>query len=73
MARTSRVRRRLNVVDSTPDRHAPQEPPAQEPPATDSEAPQPSDADPDLDAISTGMSVLLRAALRLMRSYSDKR
>ena len=37
------------------------------------EASQPIGAGPDLDAISTGMSLLLHLALRLMPSYSDKR
>jgi hypothetical protein len=69
MTRTSRARR-LNVVEPTPDRHEPQEPPAQEPPVGDSEVPQPDGAvDPDLHAISTGMSLLLHLALRLMRSH----
>ena len=56
---------------SNPAPHEVQEPSST--PAGDGEVPQPDGADPDLDAISTGMSVLLRAALRLMRSYSDKR
>src|SRR6516165_2343539 len=43
--------------------------PAEEPPAANSEVPQPDSANPaDLDAALTGMSVLLRVALRLMKS-----
>ena len=53
---TSRVRRRLTVVEPTPDWHEPQKPPA----VADSEIPQPDSADPDIDAVSTGMSVMLR-------------
>ena len=64
MTRTSRVRR-LNVVEPSPAPHEPQKPPA-----ADSEVPQPDSADQaDLDAALSGMSVLLRVALRLMRSY----
>jgi hypothetical protein len=52
-----------------PDQHEPQEPPA-----ADSEVPQPHSTDPtDLDAALSGMSVLLRVALRLMRSYPARR
>ena len=68
MIRTSRLRR-LHVVEPSPLQHEPKEPP-REPPAGDSEASQPDSADPDIDAISTGMSLLLRLALRLMKSYN---
>jgi hypothetical protein len=81
MPRTSRLRRRLHVVEPKPDWHGPGvclpvQLPIQEPtPVGDSEVPQPPDgaddadqAADDLDAISTGMSLLLRVALRLMRS-----
>jgi hypothetical protein len=74
MAGTSRVRRRLHVVESIPDQHnaSPQEPSST--PAGSDEAPQLDSADQaGLDAALTGMSLLLHAALRLMRSYSDKR
>jgi hypothetical protein len=67
MTRTSRARR-LHVVESIPDRHETQEP-SSSTPAGDNEAPQPDGADQaDLDAISTGMSLLLHVALRLMKS-----
>jgi hypothetical protein len=64
---TSRVRRRLHVVESIPDRRETQEPST---PAGSGDAPQPdSSADQaDLDAALTGMSLLLHAALRLMKS-----
>jgi hypothetical protein len=75
---TSRVRR-LHVVETIPNRHADTH---ETTPARDSEIPQPDsdgkfrvnaeygDADPmDIDATLSGMSVLLRCALRLMRSY----
>jgi hypothetical protein len=66
MSRTSRLRRQLNVVESIPNQHEPQELPVQELPAQE---PTPvNDGDPDIDAISTGMTVMLRIALRLMRS-----
>ena len=66
MAGTSRVRRRLNVVESIPERHETQEPST---PAARS-GPQPDSADQaDLDTALTGMSLLLHVALRLMRSY----
>ena len=72
---TSRVRRRLNVV-APPNRHesTPHESPEPSPPAESSEAPQPDNADPDsaypdIDAVSTGMALLLHLALRLMKSY----
>jgi hypothetical protein len=69
MVGTSRVRRRLTVVEPNPDRHE-----LQEPPAVSSEVPQPDSADQvDLDAVSTGMSTLLRMALRLMKSYGTGR
>ena len=43
--------------------------PAEEPPAANSEVLQPDSANPaDLDAALTRMSVLLRVALRLMKS-----
>ena len=62
---TSRVRR-LYVVEPSPAPHESQEPPA----IANSEVPQPDSADQaDLDAVSTGMSTLLRCALRLMKSY----
>ena len=71
MTRTSRARH-LNIVEPSPHRHGTdtQEPPAQEPPAEISEVPQPDSAadQADLDAALTGMSVLLRVALRLMKS-----
>jgi hypothetical protein len=63
MTRTSRARRRLNVVELNPAPHE-----TQKPPATDGEAPQPDNADPDMDAALAGMSALLRLALRLMKS-----
>jgi hypothetical protein len=63
MSRTSRLRR-LHVVEPIPipnRRHEPPNPPAQEPTPV-------NDGDPDIDARSTGMVMLLRTALRLMRS-----
>jgi hypothetical protein len=83
MTRTSRARTSeasLNVVEPTPNQHEHQEPPAQEPPAVveNNEAPpQPDgagDASPDIDAAMlqrsmAGMAMLLRVALRLMKSY----
>jgi hypothetical protein len=71
MKRTSRVRRRLNVVELNPASHELRKPPAEEPtPATDSEVSQPdSDEQAGLDAASTGMALLLRLTLRFMRSY----
>jgi hypothetical protein len=63
MTRTSRLRR-LHVVEPSPH---PAEP--QEPPATDSEVPSPDSSQADLDAALAGMSLLLRVALRLMRSH----
>jgi hypothetical protein len=52
--------------ESIPDRRSAG---AQEPLTVDSEVPQPDGADPgDLDAALTGMSTLLRVALRLMKS-----
>jgi hypothetical protein len=67
MTGTSRVRR-LHVVEPSPDQHEPQESP-REPSAGDNEAPLPDGTDAaDLDAALTGMSVLLRVALRLMKS-----
>ena len=58
---TSRVRELI------PDRRSAD---AQEPSAVNSGVPQPDSAgQADLDAVSTGMSTLLRCALRLMKSY----
>ena len=79
MTRTSRARRQLHVVEPSPAPHEPQEP-SSPTPASDSEVPQPDsgkfrvnseygDADPDLDAALTGMSLLLHLALRLMKSH----
>jgi hypothetical protein len=64
MSRTSRLRR-LHVVEPSPDPHEPPNPPAQELPAQE---PSVNDGDPDIDARSTGMVMLLRTALRLMKS-----
>jgi hypothetical protein len=64
---TTRVRRRLNVVEPYPAAHEAQEPST---PATDSGTPQPDSADQEgLDAASTGMALLLRLTLHFMRSY----
>jgi hypothetical protein len=69
MTRTSRARRRLHVVEPSPLQHEPQEPSPREPPAEDSEVSLPDSADAaDLDAALTGMSLLLRVTLRLMKS-----
>jgi hypothetical protein len=69
IAGTSRARR--VVVEPIPSQHdtGPEEPPTSPAPVKDSEVPQPEDAIPDLDAAATGMSMLLRCALRLMKSY----
>jgi hypothetical protein len=64
--RTSRARR-LNVVEPSLKRQGTE---PQEPPAGVSEVPQPDSADAaDMDARLAGMSMLLRTALRLMKSY----
>jgi hypothetical protein len=59
---------------ANPLQHEPQERFPQEPssstPAADSEAPSPDSDQADLDARLSGMSVLLRVALRLMKSYN---
>jgi hypothetical protein len=76
---TSRARRRrLHVVEPIPNRRHASPPdqrqrPSTEEPAEAGEAPQPNGApgQADLDAISTGMVVMLRAALRLMRSCGN--
>jgi hypothetical protein len=75
-----------HVVEPNPHQPEFQEPPTKEPsptpaqeptPAADSEVPQPDSAggaqadDPGLDARSSGMALLLRLALRLMKSYGD--
>ena len=72
MTRTSRLRRRLHVVEPSPIFPPSIQQPAEEPPAvTDSEIPQPDGADPDIDGALSGMSMLLRVALRLMKSYNS--
>jgi hypothetical protein len=85
-ARTSEASLYIVKPIPDPDRHEPQEPPAQKPsptqePSTQEPSPPPaeesstpamdSDDRADLDARLIGMSVMLRMALRLMKSYGD--
>jgi hypothetical protein len=67
MIGTSRARR-LKVVEPIPDRHGAD---AQEPASSPAVQPDSSEAQ-DLDAALTGMAMLLRVALRLMKSYGDR-
>jgi hypothetical protein len=73
MTRTSRARHRLHVVEFNPTQHTLQKPsPAEE---VSAEEPSPpatgSDEQSGLDAAATGMTMMLRVALKFMKSYGD--
>ena len=71
MTRTSRLRRLHVVVEPSPGQHEPQErfPRGPSPGTSKNEVPSPNSDQADLDARLAGMAMLLRLALRLMKSH----